>query len=230
MTPQDERDHAKYSMRGTIELDYEVSKICQNKGKLTDSEIKAAVSHVTDLEYYSMEMEDPNSAVSSMEQFLEGNTAVSDYDKEAILQHCREESEKTSEVITHLRKSRNESIHSFKSSDRKLKKMEESLKTSIRKNRILNILFGISLSLCVIMAGLCAYLYTSSSDTPSSSSSKSVSSTQSRYVASSESDKYHRLTCDFADNILPENRIFYKTAEDAIKDGKQPCTVCLPSG
>lgn len=45
------------------------------------------------------------------------------------------------------------------------------------------------------------------------------------YVASVNSDKYHRLSCDYAGNILAGNRIYYATAEEA---GKKPCSVCRP--
>lgn len=48
------------------------------------------------------------------------------------------------------------------------------------------------------------------------------------YVASVNSDKYHRLTCDYADNILEENRVYYKTPADAERDGKYACSVCRP--
>ena len=48
------------------------------------------------------------------------------------------------------------------------------------------------------------------------------------YVASVNSDKYHRLTCDYADNILEENLVYYKTPADAERDGKYACSVCRP--
>ena len=47
-------------------------------------------------------------------------------------------------------------------------------------------------------------------------------------VASSNSDKYHRLTCDYTDNILEENKVYYKTPADAERDGKYACSVCRP--
>lgn len=48
------------------------------------------------------------------------------------------------------------------------------------------------------------------------------------YVASVTSEKYHRITCEYADNILEENRVYYATAEEAEKSGKHPCSVCRP--
>ena len=47
-------------------------------------------------------------------------------------------------------------------------------------------------------------------------------------VASANSDKYHRLTCDYADNILEENKVYYKTPADAERDDKHACSVCRP--
>lgn len=47
-------------------------------------------------------------------------------------------------------------------------------------------------------------------------------------VASANSDKYHRLTCDYAGNILEENKVYYKTPADAERDGKYACSVCRP--
>lgn len=48
------------------------------------------------------------------------------------------------------------------------------------------------------------------------------------YVASVNSDKYHRLSCDYAGNILEENRVYYATAGQAEAAGKEPCSVCRP--
>lgn len=48
------------------------------------------------------------------------------------------------------------------------------------------------------------------------------------YVASVNSDKYHRLACDYVDNILEENMVYYKTPADAERDGKYACSICRP--
>lgn len=48
------------------------------------------------------------------------------------------------------------------------------------------------------------------------------------YIASSESDKYHRRSCEYVENILDENRVYYDTAADAERDGKTACSVCRP--
>ena len=42
------------------------------------------------------------------------------------------------------------------------------------------------------------------------------------------SDKYHQLACDYVDNILEENMVYYKTPADAERDGKYACSVCRP--
>lgn len=49
------------------------------------------------------------------------------------------------------------------------------------------------------------------------------------FVASVNSDKFHRPTCDYAENILPENRVYYTTAQEAEDAGKTPCSVCNPN-
>lgn len=48
------------------------------------------------------------------------------------------------------------------------------------------------------------------------------------YVASVNSNKYHRKDCEYADAIYPENRVYYETKADAEQDFKEPCAVCRP--
>ena len=50
------------------------------------------------------------------------------------------------------------------------------------------------------------------------------------YVASVNSDIFHRSSCDYVDSILEENRTYYLSKLRAIIDGKQPCSVCMPGG
>lgn len=50
------------------------------------------------------------------------------------------------------------------------------------------------------------------------------------YIASSESDKYHRRSCEYVENILDENRVYYDTAADAERDSKTACSLCRPHG
>lgn len=66
---------------------------------------------------------------------------------------------------------------------------------------------------------------------PASAASVKTSVTgvrQEKYVASSVSDKYHRLSCEYAGNILGDNRVYYETKADAELDGKNACAVCRP--
>lgn len=50
------------------------------------------------------------------------------------------------------------------------------------------------------------------------------------YVGSVESDKYHVPDCRFAKKILPENEIWFDSADDARNAGYGPCGVCHPAG
>ncbi len=48
-------------------------------------------------------------------------------------------------------------------------------------------------------------------------------SCQSFFVASKKSNKFHIPECPFAKNILSENKIIFKSKEEAIKAGFEPC-------
>lgn len=48
------------------------------------------------------------------------------------------------------------------------------------------------------------------------------------YVGSIDSDKYHRPKCRFAKKILPENEIWFSSAEDAKNRGYSACETCHP--
>ncbi len=49
-----------------------------------------------------------------------------------------------------------------------------------------------------------------------------------RYAASSESDKYHRPSCHYVDQILYENLIYFYSKDSAHRAGYSPCSVCEP--
>ena len=49
-----------------------------------------------------------------------------------------------------------------------------------------------------------------------------------RYAASSESDKYHRTSCHYVDQILSWNLIYFYSEESARRAGYSPCSVCDP--
>ncbi len=48
-------------------------------------------------------------------------------------------------------------------------------------------------------------------------------------VGSTSSNKYHRPDCRFAVKIKPENRIYFANAEEAERQGYQPCKTCNPT-
>jgi hypothetical protein len=49
-----------------------------------------------------------------------------------------------------------------------------------------------------------------------------------KYVASKNSQVFHRPNCRSAKRISPENIVGYNNRDDAIKAGKRPCKVCSP--
>ena len=65
---------------------------------------------------------------------------------------------------------------------------------------------------------------TSDVNTQNSSSHNSAS----EFWASSKTDKFHLPTCEWAEKISNNNKVVYHSRDDAIADGKQPCTVCNP--
>lgn len=62
----------------------------------------------------------------------------------------------------------------------------------------------------------------------SASSDDESSSSSSEYWASAKSDKFHDPSCEWAQKISSKNKIVYDSREDAIADGKVPCSVCNP--
>lgn len=61
-----------------------------------------------------------------------------------------------------------------------------------------------------------------------SSSSDDNSASTGEYWASSKTDKFHLPTCEWADKISDNNKVIYHSRDDAIEDGKVPCSVCNP--
>jgi len=49
-----------------------------------------------------------------------------------------------------------------------------------------------------------------------------------KYVASRKSKVFHYANCPWVKNIKPENKVTYNKRDDAIKDGKRPCSRCKP--
>ena len=44
-----------------------------------------------------------------------------------------------------------------------------------------------------------------------------------RYLASTESDKFHDIHCPFAQNIKPKTKIIFKSKDTALNKGYKPC-------
>ncbi|KUG03311.1 nuclease(snase)domain [hydrocarbon metagenome] len=49
-----------------------------------------------------------------------------------------------------------------------------------------------------------------------------------KYIGSSRSDKYHYLTCKYAETISPQNQVFFSSRADAESAGYRPCANCNP--
>ena len=56
----------------------------------------------------------------------------------------------------------------------------------------------------------------------------SASAEDAKYIASVNSEKFHRPSCRYVDDIYDENRIYYSRRGDALSDGKSPCSACDP--
>jgi len=55
-----------------------------------------------------------------------------------------------------------------------------------------------------------------------------TTTTEGQFVGSTKSDKYHYPSCRWAEKILPENEIWFASAEEARAAGYVPCGVCNP--
>ena len=62
----------------------------------------------------------------------------------------------------------------------------------------------------------------------STPSAQGIDSTEGEYVASCNSDKFHRLDCTSANKILEGNRVWFSSAEEALASGYTPCGRCKP--
>lgn len=68
---------------------------------------------------------------------------------------------------------------------------------------------------------------TTRAETPSISGIQNETNISCFYVGSINSDKFHLPSCRYAQNIREENLVRYDTVEDAEKDNRLPCSVCL---
>jgi len=56
----------------------------------------------------------------------------------------------------------------------------------------------------------------------------SASASQYPFVASKSGSVFHRPECRWAQNIAGDNRLSYRTREEALQTGKRPCRSCKP--
>lgn len=70
------------------------------------------------------------------------------------------------------------------------------------------------------------------SDIPVNHNSKDTSSkstgSSSKYVASSQSGKFHTPGCEWAGKISSKNKVVFSSRDEAISRGYSPCKVCSP--
>lgn len=55
-----------------------------------------------------------------------------------------------------------------------------------------------------------------------------TTSTTKAYVGSMNSDKFHRPSCKWAQNIKDENAIWFSSKEEAVQKGYTACKTCKP--
>ena len=60
------------------------------------------------------------------------------------------------------------------------------------------------------------------------SDNNSSASANTEYWASAKAEKFHTPDCEWAQKISEANKIVYHSRDDAVADGKVPCTACNP--
>jgi len=55
-----------------------------------------------------------------------------------------------------------------------------------------------------------------------------VAPTEHKYVASKNSNIFHKAECSSAKRIAAKNLVYYKSRDEAINAGKRPCKICKP--
>lgn len=83
-----------------------------------------------------------------------------------------------------------------------------------------NISIAVIFLLLVVLPLGCSYL-------TANSPPNNVQTAQT-FVGSSNSDKYHYPSCQWAQKIKPENEVYFSTSEEATAAGYAPCKVCSP--
>ena len=110
---------------------------------------------------------------------------------------------------------------------------EEFIPTSSHRRIFYTSYFFIVLLVSILLFSFFSELYRESGSPEIDSSVSvisdfSVSYGESSYVASVNSEKFHRPSCRYVDDIYEENRIYYARRGDALADGKLPCSACDP--
>ncbi len=49
-----------------------------------------------------------------------------------------------------------------------------------------------------------------------------------KYLASKQSKVFHYRDCQWAERIVPGNRLFFDSREEAVASGRRPCKICAP--
>lgn len=65
-------------------------------------------------------------------------------------------------------------------------------------------------------------------DEPVEQKTTSSSSSGATYWASSNSDKFHNPSCEWAQKISSKNKVVFHSRDEALNSGYQPCQVCSP--
>ncbi len=104
----------------------------------------------------------------------------------------------------------------------------------LAQNKKLKLQRNIFLLLFVATCAVCMILVSISCGSPPSQQESEQPPTISHnvdyitiYWGSKKSDVIHKSSCRYAKNLARENRVYYKSVEDAEKDGRTPCSVCL---
>jgi hypothetical protein len=48
------------------------------------------------------------------------------------------------------------------------------------------------------------------------------------YMGSTRGDRFHSLSCGYVNRIVPENRVYFASRDQAVSQGYLPCSVCKP--
>lgn len=57
---------------------------------------------------------------------------------------------------------------------------------------------------------------------------KPIPQAEVKFVASRRRERFHKVSCEWAGKISHANAVYYRSRQDAIDDGKQPCRACHP--